>query len=950
MKRIARGWAAGLYAAVALALVALPESSWAEKPKPAKKAFEEGKAAAKKLLEGGKNVFSEFLDEAFVSDLMPAGSFKTPPKDGRAAGLDHEVYAAAELNCGTALSKPPLLMGEALSEACEGMRTPVQVAPDKAADAARTLLSYCDLTVSENRAPGTAWDKHCRVILDAYIKAMTAEERRERVLEGVVLTAPVVDTGAPTDLKDAYSACHTEVKELLPARTTTETCEILRMGSEHNRCNKRLRPEVTWHCPPGAVAGPTRVKPGTPDHAGEYTCKVPVVHIEYSCPAGWAPPAWRVIPPGPAEGWTCEHPDTKVISRAIETPKEVLEDRAASYRVVDKWDSGCKELESHTPRDLMPGDAPRPLAPFDSTPDTARCVMTGVKCDAPDDGAHVINDVPVRRACWVYEEEFACRDATKRDDCAYRDDCEIIREECSEWDTYSTPPSCLAREIVRKCPDGERVTREVTSCADQTFCPGGADGYCFDTGSEPNQEFGQAAAAMEAGRQAGRYYTAMDLEVFKGYKGSCKEDLGLTINCCKKNKLRDTLFGMLSFASNMKHGKFKDGPETDPVHTKDENDKPLFTDRNWDVLFVANTTGALSAGMRGMGALIEGHSKAWDQIKNQEYGRAVATIFVTTPRDLAHAIDSGFKDAITNVLTLGGILAGCDDEDQVLLKKKDENLCEYVGKKCTKEIGPFCWKRESRYCCFTSILGKLINTQGRAQLIGKGMGHGRIFPDTVDETHPFGVARKFSCDGFSLDQLSAIDFSKLDLSEFIATVVPAYDGKEGFDEFKKGAIARALNTHGDCEAGSAQCADGTPPVHGGDASLVPGVGRDDTSIRPILMRAFKDGSATGTIRNDDIRLISSYRFHRDDIPLKATARVAGPHPMRADCKLMTVEMHRDEVTSTWTDLQYFDPVTRKWRPAKPGDPGINHTRTWPASTRTYNVGFCSDGSVPKGLM
>jgi conjugal transfer mating pair stabilization protein TraN len=59
------------------------------------------------------------------------------------------------------------------------------------------------------------------------------------------------------------------------------------------------------------------------------------------------------------------------------------------------------------------------------------------------------------------------------------------------------------------------------------------------------------------------------------------------------------------------------------------------------------------------------------------------------------------------------------------------------------------------YCCFNSRLARILNEQGRAQL-GKGWG-GAQSPD---------------CSGFTLVQLQALDFSRMDLSEFYAEIAP----------------------------------------------------------------------------------------------------------------------------------------------------------------------------------
>jgi conjugal transfer mating pair stabilization protein TraN len=61
-----------------------------------------------------------------------------------------------------------------------------------------------------------------------------------------------------------------------------------------------------------------------------------------------------------------------------------------------------------------------------------------------------------------------------------------------------------------------------------------------------------------------------------------------------------------------------------------------------------------------------------------------------------------------------------------------------------------CLEKKERHCCFNSKLARIINRQGRVQL---------------------GLPLN-SCGGFNQAQLQALDFSRMDLSEFIADISP----------------------------------------------------------------------------------------------------------------------------------------------------------------------------------
>lgn len=82
--------------------------------------------------------------------------------------------------------------------------------------------------------------------------------------------------------------------------------------------------------------------------------------------------------------------------------------------------------------------------------------------------------------------------------------------------------------------------------------------------------------------------------------------------------------------------------------------------------------------------------------------------------------------------------------------KRGQNLCVQVDSYCSTKLLGICIERKEDYCCFNSKLAKIINRQGRAQL---------------------GLPSK-QCGGFSQSQISQLDFSRMDLSEFIADITP----------------------------------------------------------------------------------------------------------------------------------------------------------------------------------
>lgn len=102
------------------------------------------------------------------------------------------------------------------------------------------------------------------------------------------------------------------------------------------------------------------------------------------------------------------------------------------------------------------------------------------------------------------------------------------------------------------------------------------------------------------------------------------------------------------------------------------------------------------------------------------------------------------------------IIASCDKEDKLLKKRRDEGVCHYVGSYCSKEVLGICLQKKEAHCCYGSKLARIIQEQGRPQL---GLNWGK--PKTA------------KCEGFTVDQFSKLDLSKIDFSEVLAEFVEA---------------------------------------------------------------------------------------------------------------------------------------------------------------------------------
>jgi conjugal transfer mating pair stabilization protein TraN len=103
---------------------------------------------------------------------------------------------------------------------------------------------------------------------------------------------------------------------------------------------------------------------------------------------------------------------------------------------------------------------------------------------------------------------------------------------------------------------------------------------------------------------------------------------------------------------------------------------------------------------------------------------------------------------IANILVK--IIWECEPKEFELGAKKETKVCHYVGSYCASKTPFGCIEKRESYCCFNSPLGRIIQEQGRPQL---GM--------------TWGDAENPSCEALGVDQIAKLDWSKIDISEWI---------------------------------------------------------------------------------------------------------------------------------------------------------------------------------------
>ena len=102
-------------------------------------------------------------------------------------------------------------------------------------------------------------------------------------------------------------------------------------------------------------------------------------------------------------------------------------------------------------------------------------------------------------------------------------------------------------------------------------------------------------------------------------------------------------------------------------------------------------------------------------------------------------------------------LVACKENEKLLAKQREQKQAHYIGNFCSKQLKlgfvKICVQKSDSYCTFNSSLAKIIQEQGREQL---GISWGS--PDNPQ------------CRGFTPEEFQKIDFSKIDLTEFVKDI------------------------------------------------------------------------------------------------------------------------------------------------------------------------------------
>ncbi len=268
-------------------------------------------------------------------------------------------------------------------------------------------------------------------------------------------------------------------------------------------------------------------------------------------------------------------------------------------------------------------------------------------------------------------------------------------------------------------------------CVPSAFCVGTR---CFDTSQVNDPDFAQAMSYLEAAREAGVYLDPTTMRVFSGEDNRCRDRL--LKNCCSSNSAGTGFHNQSLFGTGSR--------------------------LVFDILMNSNNRSFIMQGFKSL-LMGSGFSGTFTT-----YGVTVAVNGAALP---AGSVTLMAGDSIVIAITPWTLviavifyivmsMMSCNEGEGKLAMKEGARLCRSIGtwcSQCIRVLGKCvsCTEHTTSKCCFNSKLARILNEQGRAQL---GIG--------------WGGAQNPSCSGFTIAQLQALDFSRMDLSEFYASIVP----------------------------------------------------------------------------------------------------------------------------------------------------------------------------------
>lgn len=410
------------------------------------------------------------------------------------------------------------------------------------------------------------------------------------------------------------------------------------------------------------------------------------------------------------------------------------------------------------------------------------------------------------------------------DDLRNNRNCERVDSSCAEG--MLDGEVCRISDVQYKCATGVGGSREIITetnqCDAMIPCAGGE---CDNTETEINQDFNKAALQASVLHELNNDNSCFDsdegCEIFTGTYSVCAKPKGGAKavklggpNCCED----PTAIGVQEYIKAMRQvSQFETVQNTATWAAKpfkggyDKISKGVET--AWDKVtspFTGSTNAANSSGAGaggsgnmftdGMGAIRDATMK-W--MANNLPESITHAVFATATEEVAGEVVTklvdppefteglqAFGNFAQGLMTMYGyytmlklaldIVFACDAEESEAAGSIAQLQCVYLGRGACKMPGfPLvCERHEYEYCCFNSLLARIIMEQAVEQL-----------------ERPFEQGDRPSCRGLTLDELAQLDWDLIDLeSEWLPLMYESGLIAEDTSEHTLTGDGRTLNS------------------------------------------------------------------------------------------------------------------------------------------------------------
>jgi len=353
----------------------------------------------------------------------------------------------------------------------------------------------------------------------------------------------------------------------------------------------------------------------------------------------------------------------------------------------------------------------------------------------------------VSETCWGWSYQFACG-GTSEDTCTqYESDksCSLLSSTCQD---YMQPSNvCDSWTYHYQCQTSPGTTTQQTVCNNGLF-----DSSGFTAPDNTNSTFLQAALAQEIMRE-GQTYSDKGTDLFAGVSETCRKGYGGLQSCCSTSPgaQTDQQTSSVAFGAAASVVKYEGAQAIDwasPYVLDSMYNNGIWTEGMTEVFSTGGDTFGTSLASSGFSVGAFGFSYSTVDVAGQ--GLMDANTTIMSFEDGAGGFLEFNPYVLAAMIAIMAIesLTSCSAEEQLLAQHKGANLSVYEDTECAQSIAGACMSYQDRYCSFNSVLAKIIQTQGKAQL---------------------GLSSS-DCSGLTMDQVTALDFSKIDFSEFTASI------------------------------------------------------------------------------------------------------------------------------------------------------------------------------------